>query len=168
MRFRVPVTTQEPVRTITDQVTYGVRALDALRVTLPAGYQSYSFIVPAGVTRRLRSVYIQYNTTAGGATTRNALVTVQAEQTSQVSSPRTDIASYGSTAFSDNTSKFIMFVNGGGQAMTATGAFGRNEVVPIADHWLQPYDRVRIDTGNNAATDTMTVVINYEEYRLDV
>lgn len=154
----------EPVQTKEVPTTFATRRVITARYVLAGNNLSVTYVVPQGRAYYFRHAYIQVNTSAGGATFRQALFGIWTPQPTQYGGASTNIAAYASSMFSNNKNHLLMFVPCGNQVLNA----GENdqyyrEQINVAPCWLLQGDWFRLDVFQCTAGDIVTVVITVDE-----
>lgn len=162
MSFRIPVSTQEPIRVSTSRRTV-LRRLLCNRNVLAGNYQNYTRPVPSGKLWRVLGVYVQVDTSAGGATVRNVNVGFWSPERT-IFGTATNMLTYASTEFTDNDSHLICFSPCSTHPMRGATANYRTENIGIPDVELRQGDWVRTDVFECTAGDVVTQVLTVLEY----
>lgn len=154
----------EPVSTREERITTENRKIITERYVLAGANLSVTFTVPQGRAYYFRHAYIQVNTSAGGATFRQALFGLWINTPTRYGGASTNIAAYASSMFSNNKNHLLMFVPCGNQTLNA----GENdqyyrEQINVAECWLEQGDWFRLDVFQCTAGDIVTVVITTDE-----
>jgi len=153
---------REPISTQEVRDTFSTRRIVTARYVLAGGNLSVTYPVPQGRTYLFKHAYVQVNTSAGGATVRQALLGFWVDQMTQFGGTSTNIVAVASTAFNDNMNHLLMFAPGGDASTLGAGTY-RSERINVQEEQLMPGDWVRLDVYECTAGDIVTVVLVFEE-----
>jgi len=162
MPLSFPVREQGVVSTRAEKTSFANRRIITARYVLAGDNLSVTYVVPQGRAYYFRHAYVQINTSAGGATVRQALLGFWVPQQTQFGGTSTNILAVASTSFNDNVNHLLMFAPGGDGSTLGAGTY-RTERINVQEEQLMPGDWVRLDVYECTAGDIVTVVLVFEE-----
>jgi len=152
----------EPIKTEEVRASFATRRIITARYVLVGNNLSVTYTVPNGRRYRFKHAYVQVNTSAGGATVRQALFGAWINEPTHFGGANTNIMAVASTSFNDNVNHLLMFMPGGDASTLGAGTY-RTERINVPELDLLQGDWFRLDVFECTAGDIVTVVITVEE-----